>query len=437
VLALYSHYFSFFVLLAHGLYLLVVPARRARFWHWLAAWAVAAILYLPWFAATLAKGYWQLDRSEAPRLARFLTAAGQELAAGPAFDNSLSVWLFLLATLVAVLGWRRLWQKRPGQAAKLGGWIAITTLGIFLVILRRPTFNPFYVAIVAPAWWMLVSLGLVGLWRRRGTGGQWLASVGVVALLGVSVLGLGRYYSDPLTYGRSTGLRPLAAHIKDQWQPNDIIVTDVSEQSIAYYLRDITPGPRIIETQSWPADQQGIESTISRLSNENGRIWFIDNINGATSAEQATFQWLDYHTLLEQRLSFGEQVVFAFRPLHTIAGVIKPVGAGLRDSLVLAGYYATLNGVPLEAKEMISFQPGDELGVTLIWDCIRPITENYTVFVHILAEDGSLIAQHDGTPLFGTRPTTTWEPGERLLDRHVIEIPEGAGGMNGRLVAGM
>lgn len=113
------------------------------------------------------------------------------------------------------------------------------------------------------------------------------------------------------------------------------------------------------------------------------------------------------------------------------------IGAALDEELQLAGYYVTLNGHPLEAADMISVQSGDELAVTLIWECLGPIAENYTIFVHLLGGDGALIAQHDGTPLFGTRPTTTWEAGERLLDRHVIEIPEGAGGMNGRLVAGM
>jgi hypothetical protein len=77
------------------------------------------------------------------------------------------------------------------------------------------------------------------------------------------------------------------------------------------------------------------------------------------------------------------------------------------------------------------------LSVSLIWDCLEPIPDNFTVFVHLLGEDGSLIAQHDGTPLFGTRPTSTWEAGERLLDRHVIEISDEAAAGNGRLAAGM
>ncbi|MEZ4517400.1 MAG: hypothetical protein R3C44_11415 [Chloroflexota bacterium] len=45
-------------------------------------------------------------------------------------------------------------------------------------------------------------------------------------------------------------------------------------------------------------------------------------------------------------------------------------------------------------------------------------------------------AQHDGTPRDGSRPTTTQQPGERLLDRHTLTVPLDAVG-SGRLVVGL
>ncbi len=45
------------------------------------------------------------------------------------------------------------------------------------------------------------------------------------------------------------------------------------------------------------------------------------------------------------------------------------------------------------------------------------------MFVHLVSDKGELLAQHDGPPLLGTRPTTYWEPGEFVLDRHTLALP--------------
>jgi hypothetical protein len=57
--------------------------------------------------------------------------------------------------------------------------------------------------------------------------------------------------------------------------------------------------------------------------------------------------------------------------------------------------------------------------------------------VHLMAADGSLLAQHDGVPLFGTRPTTTWRPGESFLDRHTFTVPRNTPFTAAQLLVGM
>jgi hypothetical protein len=99
--------------------------------------------------------------------------------------------------------------------------------------------------------------------------------------------------------------------------------------------------------------------------------------------------------------------------------------------------YVTVNGQPYPPDKPLPVSAGDALSVTLIWSAPAPIPKDYTVFVHLLADDGSLIAQHDGAPLFGTRPTTTWHPNEQLLDRHELEIVDSGFAGNGRLLVGM
>jgi hypothetical protein len=72
----------------------------------------------------------------------------------------------------------------------------------------------------------------------------------------------------------------------------------------------------------------------------------------------------------------------------------------------------------------------------LLWEALATIPDSYTVFVHLLDDSGRLLAQHDGIPVGGTRPTPTWQPGERLLDRHELLVPDDVAG-NGRLVVGL
>ena len=50
--------------------------------------------------------------------------------------------------------------------------------------------------------------------------------------------------------------------------------------------------------------------------------------------------------------------------------------------------------------------------------------EDYIVFVHLLDSDGMLLASHDGPPATGSRPTSTWQPGEQIIDIHAFQLPE-------------
>jgi len=70
-----------------------------------------------------------------------------------------------------------------------------------------------------------------------------------------------------------------------------------------------------------------------------------------------------------------------------------------------------------------SFAPGDVLPVTLFWEARAPISEPYKVTVQLLGDAGPPIAQHDGEPVGGLAPTTIWQPGQAVTDRHGILLP--------------
>jgi len=104
--------------------------------------------------------------------------------------------------------------------------------------------------------------------------------------------------------------------------------------------------------------------------------------------------------------------------------------------LVLFATSAKLPNYPLpnqtifaETIELISIaylveQPiGQALPIELHWQTAQPLTENYHLFIHLLNKDGNLGSQSDGQPVNWTRPTSTWQVGEPIVDRQALWLP--------------
>ncbi len=105
--------------------------------------------------------------------------------------------------------------------------------------------------------------------------------------------------------------------------------------------------------------------------------------------------------------------VFTISPsLQTMPPLANSLGivAGDPPTMKLLGY----DLIPTTLK------PGESLNVVLDWQALRAIAQDYTVFVHMLDEQGQIRAQQDGPPAEGRFPTSSWFPGERIRDEHQI-----------------
>jgi 4-amino-4-deoxy-L-arabinose transferase-like glycosyltransferase len=63
--------------------------------------------------------------------------------------------------------------------------------------------------------------------------------------------------------------------------------------------------------------------------------------------------------------------------------------------------------------------------VTHVWRAEGSTAADLKVFNHLLGTDRRMLAQHDGQPGAGERPTTGWLPGEYVTDRHELLFVEG------------
>lgn len=70
--------------------------------------------------------------------------------------------------------------------------------------------------------------------------------------------------------------------------------------------------------------------------------------------------------------------------------------------------------------------PGDTINVTLYWRALARTEVPHVVFVHVMSDTGTMIAQRDTYPGLGHYPTIAWDPDVAFADTYRVQIPESA-----------
>lgn len=113
---------------------------------------------------------------------------------------------------------------------------------------------------------------------------------------------------------------------------------------------------------------------------------------------------------------------FSAFTLHPEARAAPMRPAGLREDEVIIGGFAQFVGHDVVG---LDWQRGERMPLSLYWRPTgqAPAPLDYSIFVHLLDEQGTLLARWDGPPLAGKYPTRFWRPGESLLDYRLLPIP--------------
>jgi hypothetical protein len=120
-------------------------------------------------------------------------------------------------------------------------------------------------------------------------------------------------------------------------------------------------------------------------------------------------------------------------PIEVVRGsenVVPDVQVALEANL---DSKARLLGYALQGRA----QTGQDLHLTLFWETLAPIDEDYTVFVHLVGEDGKIWGQRDSQPVTGFYPTSLWMAGEYVRDQIDLTIGEKAPAGTYNLIVGM
>jgi 4-amino-4-deoxy-L-arabinose transferase-like glycosyltransferase len=71
-----------------------------------------------------------------------------------------------------------------------------------------------------------------------------------------------------------------------------------------------------------------------------------------------------------------------------------------------------------------NLMPGDSLTVTLYWQSLAEMAQDYAIFVHLLDENDLILAQRNTFPGLGSFPTTLWQAGDAIADTYTLTLPE-------------
>jgi len=112
------------------------------------------------------------------------------------------------------------------------------------------------------------------------------------------------------------------------------------------------------------------------------------------------------------------------RPQH-------PAEADFGGQVMLVGY--DFDG----PERRLSVEPGQVIPITFYWQALTSMDRDYTVFVHLLDEEGRIWGQKDSQPLDGFYPTSFWDVEDMVVDEHSILVKPNAPSGEYRLLVGI
>jgi hypothetical protein len=132
----------------------------------------------------------------------------------------------------------------------------------------------------------------------------------------------------------------------------------------------------------------------------------------------------------------GLEIKYQTEPLDSLVEVKGPAITGdpehptdlaLDDSLLLVGY----------DLEPDTPSQGAALRVALYWEVAEGLGQDYHSYVHLVDEEGNVVAQSDHQPGGAFYPTSLWQREEIILEEHILRMPSETEANSLQFLAGM
>lgn len=432
--SLYLHYSFPFLLVAHNLLVFgrwvcmgLTAARRGTspgmpLRGWVALQALVVLLYLPWLPTALRAMGWP-SAGRGYMLGEAMLDILRALTVGLTLEAAPARPLLIGAGSLLVLGlWPR--RKRALAVATLALWLLVPLVLIFAFDLYKPAYLKFLLAVL-PSFHILLAAGIHNLVRpfRLPRPLPSLIPLTLYALTFSALLpSLRNYYCNP-AYARDN-YRQIAADIASLSRPGDGVILNAPNQweVFTYYYRGDLP---LYPAPYHPTPEQ-VADWLSPILSSHRRIFVLYWGDREADPERRVENLLADGAYPAWSRWYGRVRVALYGLGPLPEGPRITVRARFGREILLRGY-AVGEG---------PFAPGDVVPVTLFWEADAP-PERYKVFLHLMDDEGSLVAQNDAEPRGDLSPTFIWSVGETVTDRHGVYLPPHLPPGVYRLMAGM
>jgi len=413
---LYTHY-SFPILLAaeNAAFLFFLTAnhlkRRVGLKGYVARWfllqAISFALYAPWIPVAAER------LTSWPAIAAYgaATAVGEALRAiafGPVSKLPLAfpALLAFLAFVASAVRWRENWRA----VATLWVWLLAPLFMMLILGLFRGAYLKFLL-VSSPPFCVLLALGLRGFkGPKRLLEAFYLA--GIIFLFSAT---LNNFYF----HFAKDDYRGIARYIEAVEKPGDSIILNAPGQIdvFRYYYKGklpIYPLPR-----ERPPVRAKLEEELAIATSHPGKIFVVLWGEKEADPEGIVEKWLEKHSFKVGE-SWRGNVRFAIYVVPE-SQVLGPKGETNGKAFGSPTLFR-LTGYLVGAEEVES---GGVLPVILTWLAERPTTRRYKVTVQLLNSNNLVASQYDAEPEAGRRPTSSWEPGEVIIDNIGLMVRPG------------
>lgn len=253
--------------------------------------------------------------------------------------------------------------------------------------------------------------------------------------------------TDPGWYAPNAQIHP------DRWEVNSAAQLDNLLTSSKQLPEDHVSPVAITESGQLFAMQPAVTQEDSRLTvtatfnnpypvSYPVQIWWVQVTNSDTSQHYATAEieaafaeplltrasiTLD---LPDDLPEFTSALIF-IEPLYNdavtypsliVPAVLNPPDAARKPESAINTAYSFGEAITLDSYTL-AYETG-EIVLTLYWQTSQPLDEDYQVFVHLLDNSGTPIAQDDAAPVNNRYPTSQWRANTLIADPHTLALPD-------------
>ena len=162
---------------------------------------------------------------------------------------------------------------------------------------------------------------------------------------------------------------------------------------------------------------------------QNTLLYFVDPITpttgglaGMSMVQYGPGVWVKNWSERADFAKYGTAYVYYFDSTRRPREILAEKNAATHMSLPLPIDFQA--GIQLTGYEVprVTIKRGDPIVLDFYWKALNQVDRNYTLFVHLIAPDGKMVAGYDSQPRKGKLPTTEWQTAGFIADAVLLPV---------------